>query len=436
MSELKQNIGLFQLILIAVSSTIGSGIFLTPAMIADALFAPSLILLVWVVGGLVALAGALTFAELGSAFPQSGGVYVYLRESFGGLWAFLYGWVYFLVVASGGIAALCVASAMYFARATAISDFYVVPIALVALASITVLNIVGVRYGVGAVVSLTIIKLIGIATLITIGFGWGSVRLPLFDFTVQEIPDNLWAGFSAAAIGVLWSYGGWQHATYAAGEVRDARKTVPMALFLGASAVTAVYVIVNLAYFSALTPDEMAGSTGIAADAMMHSIGSVGAAAISILIIISTIGTAAGYMFTAPRLYYAMDADGVFIGSASVVHPKYLTPYRAILLQSLWAGALVILWGTFERLITYVVFVDWIFFGLTAAALFTLRKKHGEYKPGYSTFAYPYTPLFFILAALWLVASTIWNKPVESISGLLFLCGGIPVYYILRNLKT
>ncbi len=433
MSGLKRELTTFDLTMIAIGSTIGSGIFLTPSAIAQALPSPFWILLVWIVGGLMALAGALTFAELGAMMPRAGGVYVFLQEAYGGLAGFLYGWAYFVVVNTGGIAALSIAFATYFSYFIPLGPGGVPIVAVSGIIIVTAINILGVK--VGGIFSdvFTILKLAAIAGLIAVGLGWGPVSVTDFSASLGALPHGVGSGLAVAMVGVLWSYGGWQHATFTAAEARDPRHGVPRALIIGSAAVTLVYLLSIIAYMLLLSPAQMAVSQRLAADAVAVVLGPTGGAIIAASIFISTFGTAGIYTLTAPRIYYAMAQDGLFFPQVAKLHPKYRTPAFAILLQSVWAVVLVLFWGTFENLISYVVFTDWIFFGLAAGAVFVLRRKRPDADRPYRTLGYPWTPLFFITLSGWFVFNTLFEKPAQAWAGLAFLGLGVPVYLFWKR---
>jgi len=432
MPQLKKDLSRFDLTMIAIGSMIGSGIFLTPAIIARAIPLPSLIIFVWLIGGVQALCGALTFAELGSMMPGAGGVYVYLSEGYGKLAGFLYGWAYLLVVNTGGIAALSIAFATYLGYFIHLNEVGIKIVAVSGIFILTVINVMGVK--IGGIFSdiFTLLKLLGILGVILIGFFLGSSHITNFSISLFN-SSNSWTGIGIAMVGVLWSYGGWQHATYTAGEAKNARRDVPIAMIIAASAVTAIYVIINIAYMYMLPLNSIASSSSLAADAVQIVLGPVGGSLIALAIFISTFGTAGIYTLTAPRIYFAMASDGIFFNKISSIHPKYNTPYYAIILQSTWALILVLFWGTFENLISYVVFTDWIFFALTAYTIFIFRKKMPDAKREYKTLGYPYTPLFFIAIAVWFVGSTLIEKPAQAIAGIIMLGLGLPVYYYWKR---
>jgi APA family basic amino acid/polyamine antiporter len=293
-------------------------------------------------------------------------------------------------------------------------------------------NVIGVK--VGGIFSdvFTLLKLAGIALLIAVG--WGSSVSSATEFSAAPmLPDNLGGALAVAMVGVLWSFGGWQHASFTAAEVREPQRTVPFAMVTGALIVTVVYLLTNLAYMFLLSPQDMGASQRLAADAIGVVLGPTGGTIISLAIFISTFGTAGIYTLTAPRIYFAMAHDGVFFRSVANVHPRFHTPALAIIIQSAWACMLILFWGTFNELISYVVFTDWIFFGLTAASIFVFRRRAPNAPRPYRTLGYPVTPLLFLGVAVWFVINTFVEKPQQAVAGLAFLALGVPVYYFWKK---
>ena len=435
MAELRRELSLFDLTMIAIGGTIGSGIFLTPSLIAHELPSPLLILGVWLLGGLLALSGALTFAELGGMIPEAGGVYRFLAESYGGLAGFLYGWAYFLVVNTGGLGALSLAFATYLGYLVPLSASGVTIVAIGGLVLVTIVNVVGTKAGGVFSDVFTVLKLAGIAGVIVLGFGWGDFGAIDFTLVWPAEGRSLPGAFSVALIGVLWSIGGWQHATYTAAEAKNPAHTVPRALVIGAGAILVLYMAVNVAYLMLLPVGAIASSERVAAQAAETVLGPVGGSAIALTIFISTFGTAGIYTLTAPRIYFAMARDGLFFKSVAAVHPRFHTPAWAIILQTVWGIVLILFWGTFEELISYVVFSDWIFFGLAGAGVFVLRRKRPHAHRPYRTLGYPLTPLLFVSFAAWFVLMTLIEKPAQAAAGLLFLALGVPVYFYWKRKK-
>ncbi|MGB2867900.1 MAG: amino acid permease [Bacteroidota bacterium] len=433
MATLRRELTLFDLTMIAIGSSIGSGIFLTPSLIAKALPSPLWILGVWAIGGVMALCGALTFAELGAMMPRAGGVYVFLTEAYGGLTGFLYGWAYFLVVNTGALGALAIAFSTYLGYFIPLSALGTTLVAITGIILVTVINVLGVKAGGVFSDVFTVLKLAGIAVLLIAGLGWGSSGTTQFNAPLGDLPGGLGSALTLAFVSVLWSYGGWQHATFTAAEAKNPQRTVPRSLILGAAAVTIVYVLTNVAYMFLLSPAQMAASPRIASDALSVVLGPVGGSFIALTIFISTFGTTGIYTLTAPRIYYAMANDGLFFRKVAEVHPKFQTPMFAIIFQTVWAIVLILFWGTYEKLISYVVFTDWIFFALAAFSVFIFRKRIPNAERPYRTAGYPITSIFFIAIAVLFVLYTLAEKPAEAGAGLGFLALGVPVYYFWKK---
>lgn len=432
---LSKSINFFALTMIATGACIGSGIFISPSDVAGLLGNGLDVMIVWLIGGIVALTGALSFGELASRFPGTGGVYVYLREAYGDLMAFLYGWCLLTVITSGAIAGLCLVFARYATFVFHLGDDMQLTIALIELTIVTTINILGVKYSSFFSTVMTVIKVLGILAIVMIGLFYGKHFLE--NLSVANFQNNEYAfsvqgiSFGLALIGVLWSYGGWHHASYIGGEVINAQKIMPKALFAGALLVTIIYLSANAGYLSLLSMDQLAKSKAVAADALNQVTASAGIF-IAVLIAISTFGTAGIYTLSSPRIYYMMGVDKVFFNWLADIHPKFGTPAKAILLQSFWAVVLLIFWGTFENLATYVVFMDWIFMTLAAIALFLFRKRKPE-TTTYKTPLYPVTPLLFILISLWFLVSTLIGRPIQAVAGLILMAIGLPVYLYFKR---
>ncbi len=418
---------LLDLVLVATGASIGSGIFRTPAQVAQAV--PSLggILGAWGLGGAVTLAGALTFAELGAAMPRAGGMYVWLSEAYGDLVGFLHGWAYFLVVATGAIAALAVVFAEYVGALVPMGPGASRALAVGALVALAIVNVVGVRLAAAVGGALTLAKLLALAAIIGLGLLLGT-RSPGAPATVAGPAP----GLAAAMIGVLWSYGGWQHASFAAGEAKRPARDVPVAMVLGTAIVTLVYLLANVAYLRLLPLDVVATSPQVASEAVRSVAGGMGASFVAAAVAVSALGSAGIYTLTTPRVYWAMAERGLFFRGVAELHPRWKTPVRAIVLQTSWAIVLVLAWGTFEGLVSYVVFVDWIFFGLAGAAVFVLRRRRGA-PSTYRVPGYPLVPLTFVAVSAWFVASTLRDQPVQAVAGALLLGLGVPVYTMWKR---
>lgn len=455
MATLERAIGPFAATLLVIGGIIGSGIFLTTGPMAEALPSPTLLIVAWTAGSLFALFGALTYAEMATMFPRSGGVYVFLREAFGPLPGFLYGWATLLVVLAGGTAAVAVGFANYFSyffpalsSAHAVADiplgFTTLHIArsqLVAVSAILVLgaiNYVGVRSGSGTNAVLTVAKVTGLVLLPIFALvspqtspEWTPI-LPSAEAVLPEAgsldPAGTLAAFGVALIAVLWAVEGYYFVTYAAGEVRDPGRNIPRALTLGMLAVLAIYVIVNVAYLYALPMDALRGAPRVAEAAATAMVGPVGATIISLTVLVSTLGADAAVILGASRLFYAMASDGLLFRAAARVHPKYNTPHIAIIGITAWSSVLA-LSGTYEDLFTYVVFVSVLFSLLGGLALFRLRRTRPDAARPYRVWGYPVVPVVFILGASFMVVNTFVSRPVQSLAGLGLLVLGLPVYF-------
>ena len=433
-ASLPRVLGLWDIIAIVVGGTIGSGIFLVPAEIATELSSPILILSVWVVGGVLSFFGALGFAELAAAYPHAGGAYVYLREAYGNLVAFLFGWTLFLVVDSGAIATLAVAfSSRYLPFFFPLSPVAQKGIAVLVVAVLVGVNYVGVRWGANLQNVLTAIKfaalvgVCGVVFLLADGDAANWVNPP-----VDPPSMSLAAAFGVALVAVLWAYKGWEGASYSTGETRNPERNLPWGLLIGTLAVIGIYLAANLAYLYVLPTAEIATSERIAADAVSLAIGPIGASAIALVILFSISGAANQILLTSPRVYFAMAKDKQFFRAMADVHPRYQTPHVAIVAMGVWSAVLS-LTGTFEQLFTYVVFGQWIFFGLTVAAVFVLRRRRPDLPRPYKTTGYPVTPALFVLAALYISLNMLVSEPWNALAGLLIIALGLPAYYYWKR---
>ena len=414
---------------IVISGIIGGGIFFTPATVAQQLPDGLWIIIAWITGAVIAFAGALTFGELGSRFPQAGGHYVYIRDAFGSLPAFLYGWMLLLIIATGALASLALAFAGYVSAFMPMSLMQQRVFGVAMIIVLSAINIVGVKPGARTTTALTIIKVVGLGTLIV-----GGLLAPNMSARPEVMfgpaGKSLLAGFAAALVPISFTYGGWQQLNFVAGEIKDAQRKVPRAMALGVAIVAAVYVGANLFYLRALGPQGMAESTAIAQGATEVLFGDVAARAITILIAISILAFSNVVVMVTPRVFYAMARDGVFFNSLADIHPSFNTPAKAIILQGVWAIALVLL-GSIGALVNGVVFADWIFFALGAASLFVFRRRNA----GHATFqtpGYPIVPIFFVIAAMVAVGSAVVTYPRESIIGMAMLAVGVLFYYVRR----
>ena len=455
MATLDRAIGPFAATLLVIGGIIGSGIFLTTGPMAAALPSPTLLILAWVLGSLFAVFGALTYAEMATMFPRSGGVYVFLREAFGPLTGFMYGWATLLVVLAGGTAAVAVGFAEYFSYFfPALSAKQIVAeiplgfttvqiarsqfVAVAAIAMLGAINYVGVKSGSATNAVLTIAKITGLVLLpvfAVVSPQTSPAWMPILPATDAASGSNVLSAFGVALISVLWAVEGYYFVTYAAGEVRDPKRNLPRALTFGLLTVMAIYVIVNLAYLYALPMDSLRGASRVAEAAATAMVGPAGATIIALTVLVSTLGADAAVILSASRLFYAMAKDGLLLPAAAAIHPKYHTPHIAIIGLTVWSSILAVS-GTYEDLFTYVVFVSVLFSLLGGLALFRLRIDRPDAERPYRAWGYPIVPVVFIGGALFMVLNTLISKPVQSVAGLGILAIGLPVYYWSRRQVT
>ncbi len=428
MTKLAKELSLYGLVMVAIGATIGSGIFLTPSEIASNLPAPNSILAVWIVGGIVSLTGALTFGELGARYPGAGGVFIYLKEAYGDWVGFLYGWSYLLIITSGSIAGIALAFATYLSYFIPMTYHWQIITGCIAITVLSVINILRAKYGEFFSNVFTTAKVLGIFFIIFAGLFFPA---PVNSFTGISLGSGLWSGslaaFGVALIGVLFSYSGWQHTSFLAGEIKDAARKVPVAMITGSVIVIVIYILVNISYMSLMTIPEMAGSSKLATDAAGR-VFPFGGTIVAATIAVSTLGTIGVYTLSSPRIYYAMAESGIFFKGLAKVHPKYKTPVNAIMLQGVWSIVLLLFWGTFSELVTYSTFADFIFYSLGAFSIFLFRRREKQQLPGYRTPGYPVIPLIFFGIGTWFVVNTLISLPFQSGVGLGIILLGLPVY--------
>lgn len=429
---LARRIGLFDATTAVVGGIVGAGIFMNPSVVARIISSPTLILAAWFLGGLVALTGAWIYAELGAARPLIGGQYAYFRDAFHPCIAFLYGWGLLWVIQSGGMAAVAVTFARYAITLTGWTG-YEKPLAVGALAFLTVVNCFGVRAGAATQSLFTVLKALAIATLVVCGFFGTS---PDTSAPIQAAPGTSptgWAEFGAAMVPVLFAYGGWQTACFLAGEVRDPERTLPRALIFGIAAVITLYLAVNIVCLRTLGPAGLAATMTPASDVMQRALGNNGERFLAAGIVISTFGFLSQGMLTTPRVYFAMARDGLFFPALGRVHASTQAPVAAILLQGTVA-ALIACSGRYEAILNYVVSVDFIFYGLVGVCVFVFRRRAETHAP-FRIPGHPWTTLFFIGTCWIIVANLTTKQPADSLKGLGILLAGVPVYFIWKRLR-
>jgi APA family basic amino acid/polyamine antiporter len=406
---------------------IGASIFVQPSEIARHLETPGQIMAVWLACGVLTLFGALVCAELASAFPQTGGLYVFLRDTFSPLAGFLWGWAMFWTMHSGIVAAIATVFARYAGHFVDAGPTGTRAMAVGVIAALSALNYVGVRAGSRVQTALTGAKLVAIAAIVVVGF-------VLADSAAQPAAAAAPAGggtlsaFLLAMVAGLFAYGGWHMVTYTAGETVMPARTIPAALMVGVAIVTACYIALNLVYLAVLPVAAVRTSTRVAADVADAVLGRGGAALMAGLVMVSSLGALTGIVLTGPRVYYSMAQDGLAFRWLGHVHPERRTPSRAIIAQGVWSSVLAAT-GAYQTLFTRVIYTEWLFFALMAAGLFVLRRRPG-YDPSYRTWGYPAVPIVFILASLAIVANQIYRQPLEAATGLGLVAIGAPIYYL------
>jgi APA family basic amino acid/polyamine antiporter len=444
---------------LVVGTVIGTGVFLKTAVMAQEVGSPGLVLAAWVAAGLLSLAGALTYAELGAMLPHAGGEYVYLRHSYGEAAAFAFGWMRFFVAGSGSIAVLGTAFAIFLSAFVPLTSVWVESrftllgqaivwqlgtkqlVAVAAIVLFSAVNCLSVAYG-GRVQSiLTVLKLAGIAVVVGGVFllsqtgSWSHLAGPAGAASARGA-----AAFGTAMLAALWAYDGWNNMPMAAGEVRNPGRSIPFALIAGMIVVTLVYCLANLAYFFALPFGEVVTSNStrfrealpVATKAAQTFLGDWGGRVVSIAFILSTLGALNGSILSNARVPFAMARDGVFFASMASVSPRTHVPVWSIVVQAIWS-CLLALSGTYDQLTDYVIFASWIFYGLVTSSVFVLRRKLADAPRPYATLGYPLVPLVFVVTAAWLVVNTLTERPVESVAGLALIAAGLPFYFHFRR---
>ena len=424
---MERHIGVVSATALVVGEVIGVGIFLTPAQMIKSLGSPLLVMIVWLVMGLMAVCGALCYGGLAARFPEAGGGYVYLREAYGEQVAFLYGWKCFLVMDPGLTAALAVGMATYVGYLIPIPASVMKCIAVIAILALGALNIAGLKAGVSLVRWLTLLKLVLLAAIIALAFAAGSGQWPNFwSFTSEKSESSLVPGLMAGMMAAFFSFGGWWDLSKLGEEVREPQRTLPRAFLAGVLLVTLVYIVTSMAFVYLVPPDRVVSDHAFAAQVGQVLFGRVGARVFSFVVIISVLGSLAGLMMAAPRVYYAMSRDGLFFSSVASLHAKFGTPARAISLQAVLACLLVVL-GTFNQIIAYFIFVTVAFLALTVVAVFVLRRKSagpGALKiPGY-----PVTPICFLAVVAVLLSLIAARSPLQALLGTMVVLAGAPVY--------
>lgn len=427
-----RRLGAWSAAMMVVGGVIGGGIFVNPSAVAQRTGSDIALLALWMIGGLLTLAGALCFAELGARRPQAGGSYIYLREAFGPLPAFLFGWTMLLVNYSGSIAAVGMIFARYACAATGLPPGWVRPLAIAAIVFLAGVNWFGIRAGAFVQNLFTILKLLAVAALVATGLALAGADGDAFAATQPPAALPAWA-LAGALLPVLFSYGGFAYVNNIAGEIREPGRNIPRALGLGMLLVLGCYVLVNIAYLAALGHDGLARSLTPAADVMQRMFGTAGQRVIAIGIAISTFGYCNIALIGAARVFQVMGADGVFFRSVARLHPRWHTPNLALLLIAGWAVALA-LSGSYNQLLDYATVGDWLGYAAAVATLFWYRRMHAGDSGGFRTPLFPLTPLLFIATVGLITAIMVATRPFSVGMGLLIIATGVPVFLLWRRL--
>jgi APA family basic amino acid/polyamine antiporter len=449
-TELKRALGPWAAASIVVGTVIGSGIFLVPKTMIQKVGTVEAVFAVWVVGGLLSLAGALSYAELAAALPEAGGEYAFLREAYGPLWGFLYSWTQMWVAKSGSIATLATGFFLYLTTffEPLRGVIYTVPLpigpnggpleiqygqlfAIALILSLGWLNYYGVKLGGNVQVAVTFLKVALIAAIILAGLALGQAHAP----EAAPVAPLTFSGFIAALVAALWAYDGWNNVSMVSSEIKEPQKNLPRALIGGTLCVIAIYMLANAAYFHVLSPAEVAGSTRVAAEMMRKIFQAPGAAAVSIAAMISIFAALNGSILSGARVPYAAARDGYFFHAIGHVHPRHHTPGVSIIVLNLWA-CLLVLSGKYDDLFNLVIFASWILYGMTAAAVLVLRKRRPDLVRPYRTLGYPVVPILFLIGAGVLLFSTAIERPRESAMGLGLMALGLPFYYYWKRQRA
>lgn len=428
-ADLPRKLGLLDSVSIIVGTVIGTAIFIVPNSIAQNLPSIGMIFAVWAIGGVLSFCGALAYAELGAMLPATGGQYVYLREAYGSLWAFLCGWAFLLVVQSGTMAAKAAGFSIYLSYLVPMPPLAAQAASILLILVLTWINYRGVRLGAAVQTFFMIVKVAGLAVVIVAAF-----LAPAHTGSGPATPPSgfPWGRFGVAMVACLFAYEGWNKITFVAGEIRRPQRNLPLSLALSLVIVIAIYLLANAAYLRTLSVDEIAGIKHVSAAAAERTMGPIGATLVSLTILLSIVGSNNGSLMTSPRVYFAMARDGLFFRKFGEVHPRFQTPGFSILMQGAWASILAAS-GTFEQLVSYLIFAAWVFYAMTVFAVLVLRRKQPHLERPYRMWGYPVTPLLFAAASLGLVVNSIVRLPGPSLIGLGIIATGVPVYFLWRG---
>lgn len=431
--KLKRVLSLMDATMINAGGIIGSGIFMVPATVALYTASSSLFYMVWILGGIISLFGALSVAELGTAMPEAGGQYVYLNEAYGPVWGYLYGWTAVAVINTASMSAVGVAGAEYLRFFFPLTDLEVKGIAILTIILLTVMNIIDVKSSARFQNVVTIGKVSAIIGIIVLGFTLDGGSSENFSPLFSDKPTlSLIGPLGLAMVAVLWTFDGWIFVTYVGSEVQNPKRNIPLSLLFCMVIVVSVYLAINTVLVYVLGYDQMIASDSVVSDAASVFLGGSGATIVTLIIVISLFGGNNVNVLTSARIIYAMAKENRFFKSTGQIHPKYKTPANALIIQCIWAVILTFS-GTFNQLITYIIFASWIFYGMSAGAVIILRKKKPDMERPYKTPLYPWIPAIFILFSVFLTINTIMEAPRDAAIGTLLMVAGLPLYYYWKK---
>jgi len=428
-AELQRKLGFLDALAIVVGMIIGGGIFVVPNLVARSLDSKTAILALWILAGVVSFFGALACAELGAAIPATGGQYVFLREMYGPMGGFLYGWTMFAVGRTAQVSWLAVTLALYVSYFIPLGPWESKILGIAVIVILAAVNYRGVRAGAAVQQGFTFAKIAGLLIIIGSGLLYRSHGPATGTAAVTTLS---FGQFGTAAIACLLAYDSWISVSFVAGEIKNPQRNILWSLVAGLAIVTAIYTLANTAYLRVLSIPEMAASDHVGASAAERALGPAGGTLVSLIILLSITGTLNGAFLTSPRIYFAQARDGLFFRRFGEVHPRYQTPGFSIAAQAVWSIVLL-LSGTYESLADYAMFAIWISYALMVAGLMILRRKRSEMPRPYRMWGYPVTPILFLAVAAWFLANTIITRPLPSLAGFAFIATGVPVYFVWRK---
>jgi basic amino acid/polyamine antiporter, APA family len=428
--ELPRKLGMLDATAMIVGIVIGSGIFVLPNLIARDLPSPRAVLSVWIISGILSFFGALAYAELGTLMPATGGLYVYLREAYGPLCAFVSGWTFMLAVLSGGTAFLAVTFSIYVGRFIPLTPLLSKSISLALLVVLSAINLVGVREGAWVQRIFTFLKIGGLITLI--GAALLSPRAATLHLdTIAEQPFSL-SRFGLAMAACLMAYNGWSYVSFIAGEIKHPARNLLRSLVIGMAVVIALYVMANAAYLKVMTISEIAASERVGADFAARTMGAIGGTFVSLVVLLSIVGAVNGCIFTAARVPFAQAKDGLFFSQFGRVHLRFQTPAFAIVMGGVWTAVLIIS-GSYETLYSYSILAAWIFYTLSVVAVYIFRRRMPDAHRAYKMWGYPYTLWAFVAVSVWFIVNALLTEPRPSLMALVIIAAGVVAYCIWRK---